>query len=447
MEQVKLNPLNENSDHPARPTVIMTKKLLDDCFLHDTDRMRHDVAIDLLRERITTVTTSEPVALGDAAGRILAEPAIAAVPVPLHTNAAVDGYAFQQTKDTRPDQSLRVVGRAAAGHPFAGVIGAGESARIFTGAVLPDGTDTVVMQEDVSTSQEATVEIVHIPTGLKVGANVRRSGEDVGEGDELFGAGSRLRPQDLAALASIGLGKVSCFKPLRVAIVSTGDEVIPAGSRALALGEVYDANAPMLNALAEKTGATVDDLGIWPDDADIVQANLKNAAEKYDVILTSGGASRGEEDHMVTALDAIGTRHMWQLAVKPGRPMSFGQIGDTIMVGLPGNPVAVFVCFLMYVAPMLGRLGGAAWSEPRRFMLPAAFEMKKRKTGRREFLRGFLTDTDGQMAVAKYPRDGSGLISGLRAADGLIDIAEDTPSITPEDRIAFIPFSEFGILR
>ncbi len=426
----------------------MSKKLLNDCFLHDRDRMRHDEAIQLLQERIAPIAGEETIPLASACGRILCKPAIAAHPVPMHTNAAVDGYAFTQSTN-KNERTLRIIGRAAAGHPFVGKVGNDDAVRIFTGAALPSNCDTVIMQEDVSiTSTEAgSDQYITIPAGLKAGANVRKSGEDVAQGERLFSIGSKLRPQDLAALASIGLADVSCFTPLRVGIVSTGDEVIRPGTRALKFGEVFDANAPMLSALVGTSGAEIDDLGVWPDDAEVVQKNLKSAAETYDVLLTSGGASRGEEDHMVAALDQIGQRHMWQLAVKPGRPMSFGQIGDTIVVGLPGNPVAVFVCFLMYVAPMLKRLGGAPWPEPRRFILPAAFDVAKRKTGRREFLRGFVeTDDHGVMHVNKYPRDGSGLISGLRAADGLIDILEDTPKISAGDHVAFIPFTEFGIL-
>ena len=164
------------------------------------------------------------------------------------------------------------------------------------------------------------------------------------------------------------------------------------------------------------------------------------------MIIASGGASQGEEDHFVRALDRLGKRHLWQLAIKPGRPMSFGQIGDCVVVGLPGNPVAVFVCFLMYVFPMLRTLGGASWPEPRRWRLPAAFQHPKRKTGRREFWRGTIVEQDGQMAVAKFARDGSGLISGLRAADGLIDVPEDVTSVATGDHVAFLPFSEFGIV-
>jgi molybdopterin molybdotransferase len=255
-----------------------------------------------------------------------------------------------------------------------------------------------------------------------------------------------LRPQDLAALASIGMGMVSCFAPLRVALVSTGDEVVRAGTRDLAIGEVYDANVPMLTALARIAGARVTDLGVWRDDRNEVERRLAEAAGRFDVILTSGGASKGAEDHMGVALAALGSRHFWEIAVKPGRPMMFGQIGDAVVIGLPGNPVAVFVCFLMYVFPMLRALSGAPWPEPRRFMLPAAFSWPKRKLGRREFWRGMLVERDGAMAVDKFMRDGSGLISGLRLADGLIDCPEDLPSVSPGEPVAFIPFSEFGIV-
>jgi molybdopterin molybdotransferase len=177
-----------------------------------------------------------------------------------------------------------------------------------------------------------------------------------------------------------------------------------------------------------------------------VKARLAETARAFDVIITSGGASRGEEDHVVSALDALGKRHLWQLAIKPGRPMSFGQIGDCVVVGLPGNPVAVFVCFLLYVWPLLRRMGGAAWPEPRRYKLPALFAFPGRKTGRREFWRGILKETPRGLGLDKFPRDGSGLISGLRAADGLIDIPEDVTDVQPGDLLAFIPFAEFGIV-
>jgi molybdopterin molybdotransferase len=203
----------------------------------------------------------------------------------------------------------------------------------------------------------------------------------------------------------------------------------------------------MLASLVTSAGAVATDLGVLPDDLSQVKARLADAARKFDVIITSGGASRGDEDHLVAALDALGKRHLWQLAIKPGRPMSFGQIGDCVVLGLPGNPVAVLVCFLLYAWPLLRRMGGGDWREPRRFPLPALFAFPSRKVGRREFWRGLLKETPKGLAVDKFARDGSGLISGLREADGLIDIPEDVVEVKPGDQVAFIPFSEFGITR
>lgn len=429
-------------------------KLSDDCFASDRPRLRHDEAVAILSSRIVPTAGQTTVPLAAAAGRILAAPAVARHPVPMHTNAAVDGYAFRHTDSAaHGDAPWPVLGRAAAGHPLVAPPPAGAAVRIFTGAVMPPGLDTVVMQEDVAVA-EGDPDRVIIPHGLRPGANVRKAGEDVAEGATLLPAGAVLRPQDLAALASIGLAEVPVYERVQVAIVSSGDEVIRPGSRALGLGEVYDANAPMLAALGALAGADVTDLGVWPDRRDEVERRLAEAAPRFDVILTTGGASKGAEDHMAAALEVLGRRHLWQLAIKPGRPMMFGQIRsgggertrDTLMIGLPGNPVAVFVCFLMYVYPMLRRIGGAPWPEPRRFLLPATFDFTGRKPGRREFWRGMLEDTPAGLGAGKFARDGSGLISGLRAADGLIDIPEAAGDIRRGDLVAFIPFTEFGIV-
>ena len=424
----------------------MTNKLIDDCFTHDKKRLRHGEALAILKRRVAPVAASETVPLAEAAGRILAEAAVAPRPVPAHTNAAVDGYAFAAADyDTGAGKELPVDGRAAAGHRLERAPAPGSAARIFTGAVMPTGHDTVVMQEDVEVRTAAGRTFVAIPAGLKRGANVRRAGEDVDAGETMVRAGAVLRPQELSALASIGMVEVACFARLKVAIVSTGDEVVRAGTP-FADGQVYDANAPMLTALIASAGAIPADLGVLPDKREEVQRRLAEAAQRFDAVVLSGGASRGEEDHVVAALDALGKRHLWQLAIKPGRPMSFGQIGDCVVLGLPGNPVAVFVCFLLYVWPLLRRMGGADWPEPRRYRLPALFAFPGRKTGRREFWRGILKETPHGLAVDKFARDGSGLISGLRAADGLIDIPEEVAEVRPGDMVAFIPFAEFGIV-
>jgi molybdopterin molybdotransferase len=422
----------------------MTRKLLDDCFLHDRDRLRHDEAIAILKARVTTVAEREVVDLVDSAGRVLAAAATAAHPVPMHTNAAVDGYAIAAADyDRAVGGTFKIAARVAAGLATQETIAKGHAARIFTGAALPAGVDTVAMQEDCTLDADGAR--VTIPGGLKSGANVRKAGEDVASGTVLMGAGRIVRPQDLAGLASIGIGKVPVFTRLRVGILSSGDEVVRPG-QPLRPGQVYDANMPMLRALIAAAGAVAVDLGVMPDKFDAVQERLTKATRTCDVVITSGGASRGEEDHLITALDALGKRHLWQLAIKPGRPMSFGQIGDCVVLGLPGNPVAVFVCFLLYAYPLLRRMGGADWPEPQRYHLPAAFTFDDRKTGRREYWRGILTSHNGAPAVDKFQRDGSGLISGLRAADGLIEIPEDVPAIRPGDIVSFIPFASFGIV-
>lgn len=424
----------------------MTRSL-DDCFLHDKDRITHGEALALLRARLRPVAQALSCPLMDAGGRLIAETVTAPRPIPAHTNAAVDGYAFCWA-DYDPDEGayLLVKGRAAAGHPI-DAVAPGTAARIFTGAQMPDGSDSVVMQEDVALGSEGKKTWVQIPPGLKRGANCRLAGEDVPAGAVMLEPGARLRPQDVAAIASTGLGEIRCFAPLRVAVFSTGDEIVRAG-RALGQGQVFDANAPMLKALLDELGASVTDLGVLADEYDAVATQLSAAARDHDVLLTSGGASRGDEDHVVSAIDRLGKLHMWQIAVKPGRPMAFGQLGDCLFFGLPGNPVAVFVCYLLYVRPALTVLGGGSWPEPSRYHVPARFDIAKKKADRREFLRAALhMDADGRLSVDKYPSDGSGLISSLRAADGLVELDEAVTSVARGDPVAFIPFAEFGLLR
>jgi molybdopterin molybdotransferase len=423
----------------------MTAKLIDDCFVLDKTRLPHQEALNILRSRVRPVVSTEQVPLADAAGHFLAEAIVSTRPIPGHDNAAVDGYAFASSGyDRGKGASLRVVGEAAAGHPFEGSVPAESTIRIFTGAVIPDGLDTVAMQEDVRIEERSGGRWAFIPPGLKPGANRRLAGEDTRAGETLVQAGTRLRPQEVASAAAAGLGVVSCFAPLKVAVFSTGDEILRPG-QPFAAGKVYDANAPMLHGLITATGAEAIDLGVLPDTLELVIVALSAASRDFDAIVVSGGASQGQEDHVVRSIDALGKRHLWQIAIKPGRPMSFGQIGDCVVLGLPGNPVAVFVCFLMYVRPVLTRLAGGAWPEPVRYPVPASFTQKK-KAGRREFWRARLTrDDEGRLLVAKFPRDGSGLISSLRGADGLIEVAEDVDEVRAGQLVDFIPFSEFGL--
>jgi len=422
----------------------MTAKLNDDCFVLDKDRIAHYEALAILRSRVHPAVESEEVPLAEASGRFLAEALVSPRPIPAHDNAAVDGYAFAHSAYNKEKGAKFIVtGEASAGHPFHAVPSSVDAVRIFTGAVMPSGLDTVVMQEDTRVEQIGNERWVHIPPGLKQGANRRLAGEDSKPGDVLVEVGTPLRPQEVATAAATGIDRLRCYAPLKVAIISTGDEILRHGE-AFAPGRVYDANAAMLKGLIQAAGAEAVDLGILPDNAELVRATMSDAGRRYDVVVISGGTSQGAEDHVVRSIDALGKRHLWQIAIKPGRPMSFGQIGDCVVLGLPGNPVAVFVCFLIYVRPVLTRLAGGVWPEPVSFPLPASFAQKK-KVGRREFWRARLTRTGGRLSVAKFARDGSGLISSMREADGLIDVAEDVSEVREGDMVDFIPFTEFGL--
>jgi molybdopterin molybdotransferase len=423
----------------------MTAKLIDDRFVLDKDRLPHAEAIAILKSRVRPIVDTEAVALAQATGRYLAEDIISPRHIPAHDNAAVDGYAFSHAAyDQSKGTTFKVFGHAAAGHPFAGAMSADNAVRIFTGAVMPVGFDTVAMQEDVRIEESADMLWALIPPGLKKGANRRRAGEDSQQGEKLVTAGTRLRPQDVASAAAIGSERVPCHARLKVAVFSTGDEILRPGET-FSPGKVYDANSSMLQGLIAATGAHAEDLGVLPDKVELVKSGLADASGAFDAIIVSGGASQGTEDHVVKSLDAIGKRHLWQVAIKPGRPMSFGQIGDCVVLSLPGNPVAVFVCFLIYARPVLVTLGGGLWPEPQRFPLPAAFSQKK-KVGRREFWRAKLSGADtGEFRANKFPRDGSGLISSLREADGLIEVPEEVGEVHQGELVNFIPFSEFGI--
>jgi molybdopterin molybdotransferase len=415
---------------------------LDDCFAFPERRLLHGEALALLRALASPLEGSESASLYEAAGRVCADAVDAPRAIPAHTNAAVDGYAFAfDAYDAKDGTTFPIEGRAAAGGPLQDVPLQRSAVRIFTGAIMPEGCDTVAMQEDCRAGNGTAV---FIPGGLKRGANRRLAGEDVAEGAPLILPGQRLRPQDVAALAASGAGSIACFKRPRICVFSTGNEILAPGTP-FSPGKVYDSNGPMLSGLFAPLGLTVDYVGILPDSREAVDSALRAAARNYDLIVTSGGASLGEEDHVIAALRAADALSLWQLAIKPGRPMGLGRIGSCLCFALPGNPVAVLVCALLYVWPVVRRLSGEPWIEPQRLAFPAGFEIKARKQGRREFFRGWLEgDADG-IAVRKYERDGSGLISSLRAASGLIEIPEETAKIREGDSVSFIPFSVFGI--
>ena len=325
-------------------------------------------------------------------------------------------------------------GRAAAGHPFDGALPYGEALRVLTGAPLPAGVDTVILQEDVSSDGER----IAFNGPLKRGANTRNAGEDVTQGTKLFSAGHRLEVGDLALLASVGVGQVPVFQRLKIGILSTGDELQEIG-QPLAQGQIFDANRPMLLALIDRLGYQAIDLGRASDERDHLRAVLNAAAQSCDVMLSTGGASDGDEDHMSGLLNEADSLAIWRVAVKPGRPIAMGVWNAMPVFGLPGNPVAALVCALIFASPALRVLAGGGWVSPQPFLVPAGFR-KTKKPGRVEYLRARIEA--GRVVI--FPSEGSGRVSGLSWAQGLVELGAGAQEINAGDPVRYIPFSSFG---
>jgi len=413
-------------------------QLSDDCFAFGGELMSGGAALKLIEARTVALPEPETVPLSLARGRILALPVVAARSVPPHDNAAVDGYAvFFDDLAAGAETVLAVEGRATAGHPLEHPARRGAAVRIFTGAPMPDGPDTVFMQEDCREDGGK----VRLPPGLRRGANRRRAGEDVTAGATVLARGLRLRPQEIGLAASLGVTELSVYRRLRVALLSTGDEVREPGAP-LPPGTIYDANRYALRALLEGIGVGVTDLGILPDERSAIQSALARAAETHELIVSSGGMSTGEEDHMKAAVEAQGRLHFWRLAIKPGRPVAMGQVGRVPFLGLPGNPVAVMVTFLILARPLILRLAGAKDIAPRSFRAVSGFAHRK-KPGRCEYLRARLEPgADGVWIAQKFPRDGAGILSSMVDSDGLVVLDEAASDIEPGASLPFLPFRE-----
>jgi molybdopterin molybdotransferase len=415
-------------------------QLSDDCFAFGGELLGVDAALRLIEARIAPVVEEEVVGLADAAGRILARDLVARIDVPPQANSAVDGFALAHA-DLAPDREtvLPVAGRAAAGHPLGRPAARGEAIRIFTGAPMPEGTDTVMMQEDCVIEAGR----VRLKPGIKKGANRRHAGEDVAVGSVALPAGHRLKPADLGLAAALGNAKLPVFRALRAALLSTGDEVCEPGTK-LAPGAIYDANRVMLVALLRALGCIVRDLGICPDRAEGLADTLAAAAAEHDLIVTSGGVSTGEEDHVRAAIEKLGRLDFWRLAIKPGRPVALGQVKGVPLIGLPGNPVAAALTFAILARPLILRLAGATIAPPLTVPVQAGFAYRKR-TGRREYLRATLARDGGAVIAHKYPKDGAGILSSIVQSDGFVILDEGLSELAAGMAVDFLPFSEvFG---
>ncbi|MEN9422830.1 MAG: molybdenum cofactor guanylyltransferase [Pseudomonadota bacterium] len=368
--------------------------------------------------------------LRDALGQVLAEAVISPHNVPNHTNSAMDGYALRGVDlPTDTPRDYRVIGTAfAGGNTLAGECGAGECVRIMTGAVMPAGTDTVVMQEQVTVGATGDV---RIDTGHRAGQNVRHAGEDIAQGSSVLPAGRRITPADLGVLASLGINELSVKRPLRVAFFSTGDELRSLGET-LAEGQIYDSNRYALYGLLKQLNVELLDMGVVRDDPATLEATLLQAADIADVVLTSGGVSVGEADHIKGILAKLGQIHFWKIAIKPGRPLAFGTLGKAQFFGLPGNPVAVMVTFLQFVQPALLKMAGEAVSEP--LLLDAVcLSRLKKQLGRTEFQRGTVRQEGGKLVVDKAGAQGSGILSSMSRGNCLIVLPEEAATIEPGD--------------
>jgi molybdopterin molybdotransferase len=412
-------------------------QLSDDCFAFGGPMMSVDDAVGLIEARVNAVTEIVTVALADADGRVLAGDIAAPLPLPPFTNSAVDGYALRNADlPTAQEAAFPVEGRIAAG--TAGhQIKPGHAARIFTGAPMPPGAGTVFMQEDVRVDGNEVV----LPPGLQPGANVRPAGEDIPAGRIALRAGQRLRPQHVALAAAFGLTRLDVVRRLRIAVFSTGDELVsPGETRADA--QLFDSNRFMLMAMLRRLGCEVSDLGILRDDRTSLADGLKQVAGRHDLILTTGGVSTGEEDHVKAAVESIGTLVLWRMAIKPGRPVAMGIIGGTPLIGLPGNPVASFVTFVHVVRPTALALAGSRPEPLTPIPLRAAFTYKK-KPGRREYVRVSLRRAeDGTLEALKFPREGAGLLSSLVETDGLVELGESVSRVEPGQSVGFLSYAD-----
>jgi molybdopterin molybdotransferase len=417
-------------------------QLTDDCFAFSGPLLRLDDMERLIRERIFPVAETERVALHGARGRVVAQDVRAPVDLPPFDNSAVDGYAVRHA-DLQPDKetTLAVSGRLTAGARANLALKPGTAVRIFTGAAMPKGADTVFMQEDVTVEGDR----VTVPKGLKPGANRRLAGEDVAAGATVLPSGTVLEAQHIALAAALGLTEIVVRRRLRVAIFSTGDEVVEPGSIRDGAG-VYDSNRFLLSELLEQLGAIVTDLGILPDDPERLSSRLADAAAGHDLIITSGGVSTGEADYVRDAVERIGSLVFWRVAIKPGRPVALGVIPascghSAAFVGLPGNPVAVFVTFVRIVKPLLRRLSGARPDRLVPLPVRAAFAYKKKKD-RREYVRVTLKrGADGEVEAVKHPQDGAGILTSLTETDGLLEFPEDVTTIEPGARVGFLSYA------
>jgi molybdopterin molybdotransferase len=427
--------MSTSAKSPIKDPIAQAPSCEDD---FDREALSCEKALNRILEDVAPVEGLERVHLKAALGRIMGQDVQAQIDVPPHTNSAMDGYALRaQDLPVEGEASLRVLGTAWAGHPFWGSLNLGECVRIFTGAPMPKGMDTVILQEQVRREGDT----IRLAGGFAPGQNVRAAGEDIARGQTALCAGRRLTPADLGLLASVGVGEVTVRRRPRVAYFSTGDELRSLGE-SLSDGAIYDSNRYTLHGVLSRLGLEILDLGVVRDTPEAIRAALGQAAGIADAVISSGGVSVGEADHVTEALGVLGRVSFWKVAMKPGRPLVFGRVGGAVFFGLPGNPVSVMVTFYQFVQPALRRMMGESDIAPLTIKARCASKLKKRP-GRVEFQRGRLVrDEHGDLLVYSTGSQGSGILRSMSQANCFIVLPLQAGPVAPGTTVEVQPFSE-----
>lgn len=404
----------------------------------DPASMDANKALQRILDQVDSLNENEEVVIREALSRTLAENISSAIDVPGHTNSAMDGYAIHSSDiPLENTASLTNIGTAWAGRPYKGATKKSECVRIMTGAAMPNGTDTVIMQEHVEIDNNKIL----IGHTNQAGQNVRQAGEDIPLGGQVLNKGKLLTPADLGLLASVGISKVHVVKKLRVAFFSTGDELRSVGSK-LEVGQIYDSNRYTLYGMLTRLGVEIIDLGVIEDKRESVEQAFLDAAEKADVIITSGGVSVGDADFVKETLENIGEVNFWKVAMKPGRPLAFGKINNAWFFGLPGNPVSVMVTFYMFVQPALNKLSGSDHQPPLMIKAKCQSNLRKRP-GRVEYQRGTLTQSENdptQYEVSRTGEQGSGILRSMSDANCFIILPMESEGVEEGDSVQVLPF-------
>ena len=416
-------------------------QLSNDCFKYSKKRISLEKAVSILEKRIKCIKKTQKIKLDQSLGRILSKDIISKLNVPSFNNSAVDGYTFKYSDlNKKKETTLKLSGRITAGQNFNKRIKKNEIARIFTGAKIPEGADTVIMQEDCDVINNQIV----LKPGIFKGANIRKKGEDIKYGKKILPKGLKLKAQEIALIASIGIKEINVFEKLTVGIFTTGNELCEPGAKISNSG-IYDSNRYCLKNLLETINCSVKDYGIKKDNEKLIKNTLKKISKECDLIITTGGMSVGEEDYVRKVLEKNGSLNFWNIAIKPGRPVALGNIFKRPFIGLPGNPVSVMITFLKIALPTINKLSGFSSPKEKNFIVITDFNFKK-KSGRKEFLRVTISkNLNGQIKIKNYPKSGSGVFTSMVETDGLIELPEKLTYLKKGTKIRFVPYIEILI--